>query len=69
MSSHVREFSSRVVARLDEKIVAHTQQLIKVGADQHDKVAGLIQGMAISRAEIEREMRDWFAASDKEDAA
>lgn len=69
MSSDVRDFSRRLTARLDAVIAQNTAQLIKVGADQHDKVAGLIQGYMHARVEVEREMKDWLVASDREDAA
>ena len=66
--SDVRDFSRRVAARLDELVAAHTQQLIKGGAAAHDKTAGLIIGLATARAELDREMRNWFTQADTEAA-
>lgn len=66
--SDIREFTRRLTARLDELIAAQTQQLIKSGSANHDKIAGSIIGLNQARAEALREAGQWLTQNNLEAA-
>lgn len=63
--SDTHEFARKICARLDELAAKRIETLIAASASAHDRQAGIIEGLASAKKEIQTELRSWSMRDDE----